>query len=499
MVECPGQSKGGVPINDATTISIEPGLGKTAVAINPVNTPPLQQEIRGFSYRPYQSKGIDWLWSQKRAMLTDAPGLGKTMMALMAAVPPVLIVAPTYLTNQWRDVIKEHIPTRRVAVAKGNRDARTEVINDEQLDFLIVNKEMIRTHWRELDYAIDRFQTIIFDECHHLRNRTAKHSSGAVELAKQVPRVYLLSATPIWKEVDDLFMPLRIMHPDVFTSYWNFVDQWCIAETDRWGTKVKGVKKSMLKDLEILLDQVRLGRSYADAGRDLPPIIENIVKVGMEAPSRRFYDEIADGYRARIYNEPDMLMSTAMEVLHRLRQITGAEKVDAIVETVEDSRPYHEDKYVIFTWYEDTAWAISDKLPDALVVNGTYSPEERRQRALSGKPIIATIASLSEGIDLSHARMVIFAEEHWPPGSTVQALARVRRERNIPLTVPEDVKPSEWDNILSQLDSRQLNEEPILVYFHLVEDSVDDKIHAITQRRSATIREVMREVLDLYV
>lgn len=448
----------------------------------PTVKPPLLDEVVGLQNRPYQTEGMEFLFKRKRGMITDAPGLGKTPQGALASVPPVIIVAPTYLTGQWCDWLQEHFPNRKSAVAKGNRFERGEIVADKSLDFLIINKEMLRTHLPLLKSVAERFNTIIFDESHHLRNRTAEHSKGAVEMAKKIERVYLLSATPIWKEVDDLFMQFQIMHPEIFNSYWDFVDKWCIADADRWSTKVVGVKKEMIGELEEVLNVLRVGRTYEQAGRELPPMIENVVKLDFAEKTRKFYDDAKNGYRLRMLDQPDMMMKSAMEVLHVLRQITSFEKVDAIKETIEDTRSYHNDRYVIFTWYKDAAYNLATALGNCTLITGDFPPEERRRRALSGKPIVATISSLSEGIDLSENRMVIFAEEHWPPGSAVQALARVRRERQ----TDDDDK------------AVAANTAPVLVYYILVNKTIDEHIHKISRQRSATIKELLSETLDLF-
>ena len=448
------------------------------VTIEAPTKPPLLDEVVGLNHRDYQTEGTHFLWTHKRGMITDAPGLGKTPQAALAAELPAIIVCPTYLTGQWSDWLSEHFPERTNAVARGNRFARIDVITDLTLDWLIINKEMLRTHRKEMLVVAPHYKTVIFDESHHLRNRTAEHSKGAAELAKIIPRCYELSATPIWKEVDDLYMQLHILFPDLFNSYWDFVDKWCIASADRYSTKVVGVKKSMIKELEELLDIVRIGRTYEQAGRDLPPVIENSIKIDFTRQTRKMYDTLKDGYRLRIQGEPDVLMTSAMEVLHTLRQVTSYEKVDAILETIEDTESYHNGRYVVFTWYKDTAeqiWSEVHERTGAVLITGDKSPVERRELALSGKPIIATLGSLSEGIDLSHCRMVIFAEEHWPPGSNVQSLARVRRERQV-----------------------ESNVEPVLVYYVMVNKTIDEDIHNINRRRSASIKELLSECLDLY-
>lgn len=439
-------------------------------------TPPLIAEVVGLDHRDYQDVGTRFLHSRKRGMITDAPGLGKTPQAALASEVPVMVVAPTYLTKQWFKWLQTHLPNRKVARAVGNRFERTDIIHDETLDFLIVNTDMCRTHKDTLVKAAERFNTVIFDESHHLRNRTAGHSQGAAAIALVVERVYELTATPIWKEVDDLYMQLHILYPQIFNSYWDFVDKWCLADSSRYSTKITGIKKEMIKELEEdILSVIRIGRTYIDAGRELPEVIPNEIEIDFSEQMRKIYDETKEMYRLQILNEPERIMTSAMEVMHVLRQLTASAKTDSIKETIEDTAEYVQDRYIVFTWYKDTAYNLSTAL-DALPITGDYTPDERAERAQQGKPLVATISSLSEGVDLSHMRMVIFAEEHWPPGSEVQALARVRRER---LT--------------------ESNEEPILLYYALVGDSIDTTIHTITRQRSATIKDILKEALGLYM
>lgn len=469
-----------------------------AEVVTPVSTPPLVAEAVGLTDRPYQKEGINFLWNIRRGMNTDAPGLGKTPQGALAAEVPCMVICPTYLVQQWGDWIKAHLPKRTVVVCKGSREEKINLML-KPADFLIMNKEMLRTHKREILVIAKRFRikTVIFDESHHLRNRGTTAAISAVDLARLVPRVYELTATPIWKEVDDLYMQLRILHPDLFSSYNLFVEDWCVADHTRFGTKVLGVKKEMIPALQEMLDAIRIGRTYEQAGRDLPPIIENVMKLSFDPAERKRYDDAVTTYRLKFENEPDLFMMSYIEVMHTLRQLTAAEKAVPILETIEDSKPYHNDKYIVFTWYKDFAERLAQAIPGAILINGDMAPSERVKQAARQRPIITTISSLSEGVDLSWARMVLFAEEHWPPGSQVQSLARVRRERLAP-PVQYDGQLSEWDNILMKLDARAANEAPILVYYTVVENSIDETIHNTTRRRSATIKQVMSEALGIY-
>lgn len=467
------------------------------VAVPNVSNPPLVDEAVGLTPRPYQTDGRNFLWRKERAMITDAPGLGKTPQAALAAEPPCMVVCPTYLTEQWGAWLRAHFPHRKVVVARGPRQDKTDAML-QRTDFLVINKEMLRTHAKELFVVAKRmrYKTLIIDEAHHLRNQATTASRNAVALGSLIPRVYLLTATPIWKEPDDLFMPLRILYPDVFTSYSKFVDTWCETDTSGFSTKVTGIKANVIDDLNELMDAIRIGRTYEQAGRDLPPVIETRVQLEFEPNERKRYDDLVATYRLQLEEDESLFMLSYMEVMHTLRNLTGFEKMGPIADLVEESRPYHNGKYVIFTWYRDIAERLAERLPEAVLITGDMKPAERVAQAKREKPIIATITALSEGVDLSWARMVCFAEEHWPPGSEVQTLARVRRER---VVIPDVPVQSYWDEIMLKLDARQANEEPVLVYYTTVNKTIDDTIHETTRRRSATVKQVLKEALGVYL
>lgn len=470
------------------------------VSTKPKVSAPLFAEAVGLTRREYQEDGINFLWRMKRGMITDAPGLGKTPQGALAAEVPCLVVCPTYLVGHWADWLKQHLPKRKVVAARGNRADKVAALLTPA-DFLIVNKEMLRTHIGEIAVVLKRYryQTIIIDESHHLRNMGTSASRGAEAISMMVPRMYLLTATPIWKEVDDLFMPGHLLYPSIFTSYNKFVDAFCTKEDTAFKARITGVNEDAREELQGLLDYIRVGRTYEEAKRDLPPIVENYLRFDFEQPSERArYNEAVDNYRLQLLDDESVFMTSYMEVMHTLRNMTGLEKVAPIVEVVEDSTPYHNGKYVIFCWYKDLAERIAAKLPDAILVTGDMHPDDRRAASLKQKPIVATISALSEGVDLSWARMVVYAEEHWPPGSQVQSLMRVRRERNI---APLDFEGplSEWDDILMKLDSRTANEEPILAYFVAVENTIDEVIHNKSRQRAATAKEVLHEALGIYL
>lgn len=450
---------------------------------------PLCKEHSGgmspFIPREYQEEGILFLHGSKRAMNTDAPGLGKTNQAALAAEKPVLIICPNYLVTQWAEwlcgedeksrernggrVVPNVDWTDTVVAVQGDEADRRRSIRFHA-DWTIINIQAVVKYEDELKRQ--HYETIIIDESHHVKNHTSARARAVRRIVSNVERVYELSATPVKREIDDLFMQIHILHPDLFPSYNKFVQTYCDYETDRFGVHVKGAKKKMIGELEEIMDVIRLGRSYEMAGRQLPPVIESYVKIVLPPAIRKIYDEAVTYWRIEELEEHYI---NYMQVYHQLRQlITGAFKYGAVKELLADEVR----KAVTFTWYKPTAYEIQREFgeKDMVCITGDIKDvDERIALAKGPKHVVGTISAMSEGIDMSDARTVIYAEEDWTPGSNYQAVSRVVRDRN----------------------DDGANVEPVrVIYVHCVK-TIDEIIHARSKKRAGTIRDVIREALYL--
>lgn len=440
-------------------------------------------DVPTFTLRDYQEIGVEFMRENKRVMNTDKAGIGKTAQATFAAEVPVLVIAPNYLVDHWDEWLRSL--NFDVVAARGTRQERLDAL-EAGAKWTVINVEMLQSFKDYLEKNRRRWRTVIIDESHHLKSHKGIRAKTAVKLCKDTEYVFLLTATPIKRELDDLFMQFRILQPDIFTSYWRFVSQFCVVEENYFGTQILGAKKSMLPDLHRLMDIFVIGRDYKDVGRQLPPIIEKYLHIELNTEVRKLYNEITNYWRVQIQQaeENNVAFTNYMEIMHNLRQhLTGSLKVDAIKSLMEDVSDETDTENLIdvkrstvfFSWYKNTANAVSEAVANCGLVTGDVKDvQERRRIALTSHNVSATISALSEGIDLSRARTVVFAEEDWTPGSNYQALARVDRERQ-----------------------NESNDEPVIVYYVHCKNTIDEQIHRYSKVRGATAKEVVRDALYL--
>lgn len=437
----------------------------------------LEFKVRDLYYepRPYQWDGIRFLRSKKKAMISDPPGLGKTLQAMMAAADgeSIGIACPTYLTEHWWEQIRQQFPNDSVVLASGVRSdrdmalalggkAKWTIFNHQMLRFKKKPSEREVPHRRDLKFQFPEFDTIILDESHHFKNRQSQQAKAAYVLARSCDRVFELSGTPIMKEADDLFMQLRMLDPLTFTSYWQFINTYCQVYHTGFGTEVHGQRGTSLKRL---MERYALRRTYEEVGLYLPDIIHNTIKVDFTSTHLKQYKDARDALRVN-----DIYLENFMQVMHVLRALTGVqEKINATIDLCQDL-----DRFIIFCWYTHHAKPLAKALDATLIISEEVPPEKRKQLVAESTKVVCTLGSLKEGVDAAHLRNVVFFEEDWAPGGLEQAEDRVRR----------------WS--ASSESARQ----PVNCYSILVKGTIDETIHNVKNRRAVNAKDIIKQEMS---
>jgi ATP-dependent helicase HepA len=174
-----------------------------------------------------------------RVLLADEVGLGKTIEAGMIAhqrllsgsAERVLIVVPETLQHQWLvEMLRRFnlhfslFDDERYAESLLDSDNpfETEQLIICSLDFVYKNKQRLEL-LSEADWDL-----LIVDEAHHLvwhENEPSSAYNAIEKLARVTPAVLLLTATPEQLGQDSHFARLRLLDPDRFHSFREFIDE----------------------------------------------------------------------------------------------------------------------------------------------------------------------------------------------------------------------------------------------------------------------------------
>lgn len=435
--------------------------------------------------RPYQIEGINYLRQYKRRWICDAPGLGKMLQTAYAAKLPALVVCPAYLCSLWHEWLVMHgKPEWKVSNANlGTRVLRQGAL-DEGADFTIINMEMLQRRKvagqqedgaiynpmyqkyepaKMLEFKFPEYATLIIDEAHHLRGHDSSQSKRALFLARKCEYVFLATATPSYNNALDLFSQFRLLDDKKFSSYWQFAKTYCSTLETPWGPKVVGVKPWAASGLRKLFSDFAIRRTYAEVGYQLPKLQETDIRIELSASVRARYDTLRKTFKDSLTGG---IHDNLSGVLHALRKLTATSKLPSILELLTDSDALT--GTIIFCEYKETVYALAELLK-CPAVTGDISAEQRRLLIKDNELIVATIPSISEGVDASHLHTVVFFEESTVPGEMYQCISRVRR--------------------LGQ------QAEMVRVYYVFAGKTIDEVVHKVDMHKANDIRSIINEAL----
>jgi SNF2 family DNA or RNA helicase len=424
------------------------------------NLPPsLRGYLESYADRLYshQIKGIAVLVLAKKLILGDEMGLGKTVQTVLAiqyvfntyrTPPKVLIVCPKSLIRVWQ----EHLETWLDPEQKQTIIENTTIINYEQF------RKVYKTLQKDTSYRI-----VIADEAHRLKNRKALQSKAFLVFIKTVKPDYtwLLTGTPIVNRPDEIWHLLAILQPAVYTSYWNFVARHCEIYDRPWGKEIGGLINPVAYNTEV--NEFLLRRTKADH-LDLPPKVYHKHYITLSNKELKAYKQLEKEFITTFDLEDfeaELEVPTVLAQLTRLQQLaldyrlpllntnevtnfevtnfevsslqTGT-KLASILEFIDNDIP-PENNVIVFTTFASfiKLFVKAHKAGRPLyLITGETPAQERlaiveKFNSSTGAILAATMQTAGEGLTLTSATDVIFANLPWSPAILKQAEDRVHR------------------------------------------------------------------------
>lgn len=314
--------------------------------------------VADFEIRPYQLDGIELLTTNRRALLADEPGVGKTMQALLSMrylVPRgrILVVATGDAVGIWEDQIAEWLEEDSFHYYGLKPDPSALEVED---GFVITN-------YSRMQAALELpWDGVIFDECQMLRNRNTTSLFKAVRAAlgkaryDKVP-IFFLSGTPVVKHVGDLWPILYMIDRKRWGSYWAFVGRYAIVWTDRFGWHVEGITN--VSGLWADLASVALRRTKAQVQPYLPPKVRQRVPLEMSPRQATAYRQIEEEMMADIDGGALLLAPSVLAREMRLRQLLvspkliGINDAGAAIPAVAGAASQHMRPIVVYTPFRE--------------------------------------------------------------------------------------------------------------------------------------------------
>ena len=400
--------------------------------------------------RPHQVSGIDFLLQHNnRAILADAAGLGKTKIVLDVLFKqqnyPVLVVCTKLGLSVWQNELLKWYKMPSMVVT-GTPKQRSNILQK----FITSDYNFIITNYAHMAEVLQKltpmfFQTLVLDEYHlpGLLNKKTKIYKLTKSIAKIIPHSIMLTGTPMRKTVADWYAPLSIIAPDDFTSYWRFVNQYCVQLEGFYGRTLERMPQN--KDIFLaMLDKYR--RRCTDKSH-LPPKTRQPIPVEMTKKQKKLYEQL----RTDMYlNEDGNFWITPNKLTNvlRCRQLMVSPKILGfndnggalnMLKDLVDEELSEGNSLVIFTPFrkaldliEDCLESIKDLVIFQIHGGMTHEQHTEVQTRFQGmktkrKVVICTIKS-GVSMTLTEASVAVFLGYEYSIGDNTQAENRLFRE-----------------------------------------------------------------------
>jgi SWI/SNF-related matrix-associated actin-dependent regulator of chromatin subfamily A-like protein 1 len=390
---------------------------------------------------PHQITGAKFLADRKTALLADAPRVGKTGAAIIAADYTLAQRILVITTASGRPVWRRGFDTwSRFRLSTGVLTSTTDT-ETIKCDRVIVGWPTLAGVHERLKR--EKFDLILVDESHYAKSpsaiRTQALYGGLTETAE---RVWCLTGTPIPNAPNDLWAMMWALCPERLTeqhgptdvrTYDDFVARYCITKPkrlSRWNTITVVIGGKNLPELRERLDGFWLRRTQADVGITAP--IYEILPVTLTAAQKRKIEAEVDGAED-IIAAAETGETRGLDIqLGTLRRLTGTIKAQGVINAARDEFDCGLDKIVIMAWHKDVMDLLEKGLSQFGVVrvDGSTSADNRVAaqdtfQTGSAKVFIGQIIACGEAIDLSAAAELIFAESSFVPKDMSQAALRI--------------------------------------------------------------------------
>jgi SWI/SNF-related matrix-associated actin-dependent regulator of chromatin subfamily A-like protein 1 len=371
----------------------------------------------GLSLFPYQTTGVATALLERKVIIGDELGLGKSVQALVATEAldayPAVIVCPASLRANWVNEINKFLPHREAFTATGKPGGGGSP------DFTIISYSLLY-QWLEVFQAP---QTVILDESHNVSNAASRRTRAALVLTSRVPEnglIMSLTGTPFVNKPIEMAQQLRLigrLHdftpaPEVTNDEraWtmSFSEQWCDNVTSlrhlhralSGACYIRRLRKDVLGRDETLRNEVWLTldlSEYKEAESDLISYLTERDGPGAAASASN---------------------AIGLSKLAHLRRLAGLAKIWAARHWIDNFFESDPDRSLVaYAYHKDVQQALVDHYQCAHILGGERDVEEQKRQFQSGesKLIICSSGAAREGHTLTRANDVVLVEPRWVP------------------------------------------------------------------------------------
>ena len=275
-------------------------------------------------------------------------GTGKTLTAIamlntLKNVHPefkTLIMTPNEsVTHNWEDELnnfKINYSIKPIVKGLGPCKKRIEMLKSNEVNTFItpytslINKDLLKAM---LEF---KFDVIIFDEAHYLKNNTSKRTKHSIKLSDIAKYKFILTGTPVLNDsIADFHQQIRLLDPEILghnkklfmIKYFDVVGIANPNEPNPY--KQVPIYRPKKGSYEFVTNKIAPFSVRAEKKDclDLPPLIKKVSFVEMTSKEKKVYEEMKKYFISEC-NDSTVVAEMAVSKSRKLHQISNGFFID---------------------------------------------------------------------------------------------------------------------------------------------------------------------------
>ena len=415
-------------------------------------------EHLGRKLKALQKEGVKFLLSNKKCILADGMGSGKSIQSIVASictnVDKILIICPASVKSTWKRELRYYVDEKDITIVNGNNWGETTkftIINYDILDNFytvptenvieevvtkdennntitkIVTKTKKSTKKAVIEECMknsrlfqEKFGCVIVDEVHRMVNNKSIRYQVIDDLFKRTrpPFRFLLTGTPMTNKPMNLYYILKLIDAEVTDDYRFYVKRYCGGKEMKLRTGKKILIANDATNLDELKEKIkhiyirRLLSQMTDMVKKNIEVKEYDLNEKQTARYNELWDEYVKAQEEKGNNDSETYRQLVEGTL--VRQYLAKEMIPNTIHLAEEIIDNDEKVIISCTYTEEVNELKKYFGKIAVVYDGkmTSKQKDKSEYEFMNNPkikvFIGQIDSASVGLTLTAATKLIF-------------------------------------------------------------------------------------------
>ena len=437
-----------------------------------------------------QKEGIKFLLANRKCILADSMGTGKTIQSIIAAMASnskkILIITTASLKTNWKRELTIYNDEKDIQILQGSKDEicdkkyvianydilinyyevptetvyETEYVYNENGKREVIRKpvmvkskdgqliekqkkstrkDVIEECLKNSPLFLNKFDCVIIDEAQKLSNNSSNRYKVIDDFLKRAKPnyVFLLTGTPLTNKPINLYYILKLIDAPITRDYRYFIKRYCDAKTFRLKTGKEVTTINGASNLEELREKIKhlYIRRLLTEMTDM--VDKNIITKTYDLTEsqrveyERLWQEYLDAQIEQGNEDSEQYRQLVEGIL--VRQYLAKQMVDNTIKLVDNMLEEGGKVIIVCTFAEEIAMFKNYYKKKCVVYDGkmTAKAKDKAEQAFNNdknvRVFIGQILAAGVGLNLVVANKMVFNSYSWVAADNAQIEARIYR------------------------------------------------------------------------